>query len=97
MSFYNQTGFRAGTSHPFFFYDLAKEKITSLKIFPVIAMDRTYLKYLQYNKLQTLQDFSQLISEVKKFGGHTHVIWHNSSFDFQGEWIGYEGVFDEII
>ncbi|NOT38007.1 MAG: hypothetical protein HOP11_11570 [Saprospiraceae bacterium] len=60
-------------------------------------MDRTYLKYLQFNKEDTLNDIAQLIDQVKKFQGHAHVIWHNSSFDFDGEWKGFAKVFEKII
>lgn len=97
MSFFDDTGFRTGTSHPFYFYDLIEDRITDIKINPVIAMDRTYLQYLKYTHDEVLSDFAQLILEVKKFQGHGHIIWHNSSFDFEGEWKGFQGLFEKIV
>ena len=52
MGFPYTPGFRAGTSKPFYFYDLKNEKATRLKIFPITFMEGNYTKdeILRYMK-----------------------------------------------
>ena len=97
IAFYDGTGFRAGTSHPFYFYNIREEKASHLQIHPVIAMDRSYQQYLQLPQDAIINDFTNLMQEVKKFQGHAHIIWHNSSFDFNSEWKEFESVIEKMI
>lgn len=97
MVYAAQTGFRASCCRPFYWYDIEQENTTSLKVIPCAAMDRTYLTYLKFERVQVVKDVRELWQTTQKYGGHLHMIWHNSSFDFKGEWQGWEGVFEEII
>ncbi|MCC6816366.1 MAG: polysaccharide deacetylase family protein [Saprospiraceae bacterium] len=97
ISFFDDTGFRAGTCHAFYYYDLSNERSTNLIIHPVIAMDRTYLQYLKYSSAQVLHDIGKLLSEVRLMNGEAHIIWHNSSFDFKAEWKTFDGLFEKLI
>ncbi|MEI2694478.1 MAG: polysaccharide deacetylase family protein [Saprospiraceae bacterium] len=97
LGFADQTGFRAGTCRPFYWYDLKNEMQSNLKLIPISCMDRTYLDYLKYSPEQAKESIIQLFELVKKYGGQFHLIWHNSSFDFKGEWTGWDHVFDDII
>ncbi|MEO6189348.1 MAG: polysaccharide deacetylase family protein [Saprospiraceae bacterium] len=93
----DHSGFRTGTCHPYHFFDVEANQVSSLIIQPVQAMDRTYLQQMKYSPAETIQNIETLIHDCKKFQGQFHLIWHNSSFDYQAEWKGWEGVFDEII
>lgn len=97
LGFADQPGFRAGTCRPYYWYDLKKEEQSNLKLIPISCMDRTYLDYLKYSPEQAKESIIHLFELVKKHGGHFHLIWHNSSFDFKGEWKGWDQVFDELI
>jgi hypothetical protein len=97
MGFADETGFRAGTCHSFLWYDLKKDQVTNLRIHPLIAMDRTYLSYMKVRPHEAVADMVQLYQNCVQFGGTFQLLWHNSSFDFEGEWDGWENVFEEII
>lgn len=80
MAYGGYAGFRTSTSLPFYFFDLSKNKKTSLKIFTPCFMDSTVEyyatseeeKYIQANaSYQSLQD------EIRRFGGIFMPIFHN--------------------
>jgi hypothetical protein len=97
MGFADSLGFRAGTCHPFFWYDCEKEAITSLEIIPFVVMDRTLQQYKAWNPQQSVEKCKDLYKRVQYYEGHFHLIWHNSSFDFEEEWMGWEGFLEELI
>src|SRR5690606_36986346 len=49
MAYADETGFRAGTCTPFFWYDLSKDEKTELKAHSFCAMDVTLRNYLKLN------------------------------------------------
>lgn len=90
-------GFRAGTGRPYFWYDLKNETETNLMLTPFVAMDRTYLDYLKYSPAKTIEHIQKLFETCIHSGGHFHLIWHNSSYDFEGEWKNWNFVLESII
>ena len=72
MGFSSLPGFRAGTSKPFYFYDLKNEKKTGLKIFPVTLMEGTFIDYKNAEPSAALGDILSLIEAVKKVNGTIH-------------------------
>lgn len=93
MGFADNVGYRAGTSEPFFWYDLEKNEVTDLQIHPFVAMEVTLRQYLGFNpaeageKLKNLQDF------CKKNGLTFCTLWHNSSFSSLHGWEGWEAIY----
>ena len=67
-------GFRAGTSFPFYFFDLNRNKSTNLKIFSPCIMDSTF----RYGSSVDFEsNCRELIQEVKNYGGYFIPIFHN--------------------
>ena len=97
MGFAEIPGFRAGISRPFFWYDLAKEQETELRVYPFAAMDRTCLSYMKWSSGESTSHIKSLFERTIQYGGHFHLIWHNSSFDFEGEWKSWEGVLEKLL
>ncbi len=97
MGYASAIGFRAGTCHPFYFFDLEKNETTSLKIFPVHAMDATYIHYLKFTTDEALNDLLQLKNTVKKYKGNFTVIWHNNTFEPTTNGLKWREVFEKII
>jgi hypothetical protein len=92
MGFADRTGFRAGTSRPFRWFDLATNQPTDLTIHSFVCMDVTLRDYLKYDINQAINHINFLKHEVAKTGGYMTIIWHNSSL-YEGEgWQGWEAV-----
>ncbi len=97
MGYAETPGFRAGTSYPFRFYDLNKEQVTDLRIFPFMVMDRTLKDYLHSEPGEAKEIISGLIETMKKFGGNFISVWHNESLGTAGEWQDWREVYDYLL
>ena len=90
---YSMAGFKHGTSHSFYWFDLLKNEITPLRIFPGSWMDRTQLRILPTEKHFTLTDvFAKLQAQYKMiqtFGGTQRILLHNDTLSNSGEWKGW--------
>jgi hypothetical protein len=90
MAYADETGFRAGTTSPFFWYDLESEKQTDLKVIPFCAMDVSMRNYMKLSKEEAILELKRLKQEVQKVNGQMVVLFHNSNF--RGDWEGWEKV-----
>lgn len=89
MGFADSVGFRAGTSHSFWWYDLEKEQTTDLRIHPFCAMDVTLKNYMKLSPEKAKNKIEKLKQKVKENGGVFCVIFHNESLSGRGEWSNY--------
>ena len=94
MGYADETGFRAGTCTPFFWYDLSKEEKTNLKVFPFCAMDVSMRNYMKLSIEEAIQEIRRLKSEVQKVNGNICVLFHNSNLN--EEWKGWEKVMQSL-
>ncbi len=91
--FWDKLGFKNGIAITFSFYDLENEQITQLKREPAIAMDRTFLSYLNSNPALAKAKINELKEKVKIYGGNFNLITHNETFSNFGEWKNWKEVF----
>jgi len=77
LGFHDHPGFRAGIAFPFYFYDLCRETKTSLRIYPLMAMDRTFIRYLQHTPRQMVVYVQQLVETLQYTGGILTTLFHN--------------------
>lgn len=80
LGYADQVGFRAGTSHPYFWYDLYKESATPLKLYPLAFMEVTLNKYLQLKPEESFEKLIIIEKQVRIAHGHLIGLWHNNSF-----------------
>lgn len=97
MGYARQIGFRASTCTPFYWYDLEKEKMTDLKVFPFAVMDVTLKQYLELSPEEALAQVEALIEKVRAVGGTFSTLWHNNSFADMEGWEGWREVYEGIV
>jgi len=97
MGYAAETGFRAGTSNSFLFYDLLKEEKTELRIFPFQVMDGTLKDYLRMDQQEALERIKQIVDIIKTVNGTFISLWHNSSLSDWGPWEGWREVYREML
>lgn len=74
LGYGTHAGFRTSCSLPFYLFDLKKNRKTNLKIYTPCIMDSVF----KYGELEGFEEkSSQLIEEVKNYGGVFMPIFHN--------------------
>ncbi len=94
MGFVDRIGYRAGTGHTFYWYDIKNETTTPLKIHPFIMMDATLRRYMKLNVKQAVEKIVAFKKQARKYEVPFTVLWHNSSLDEDGEWKGWKQVYE---
>lgn len=99
LGYSTHAGFRAGIAAPFYFFDLRKNEVTALRLFPFCLMDITHLHYEQLDVEQSIREQNALMDETERVGGLFSSLWHNESLSENGRWQGrrqvYEALFKE--
>ncbi|MFB6316973.1 polysaccharide deacetylase family protein [Saccharicrinis sp. FJH54] len=96
MGYAHVTGFRAGTCHPFPFFDLTTNTETELIIKPFVLMDGTLKDHLKLGVEEAKMQIEQLIKTTRNYHGEFIFIWHNSSLDGPGDWQNWYQVLEHI-
>jgi hypothetical protein len=99
LGFSNTPGFRAGTSYPFFFYDLTEERQTDLKIFPLVVMDKTLRSNLNLNTDDAFERIKSLAEEVKRVNGVFVTLFHNENLTDEElfGWKGWKDMYKKVL
>lgn len=97
MGYADAIGFRAGTSFPFYWYDLEKEEITNLLVHPFQVMDVTLKEYLHLSPQEAKVEIKKMIDTIKKVNGIFCSLWHNSSFSFIENWEEWREVYEFML
>lgn len=97
MGFAAETGFRAGTCDPFYFYDLDMETETGLRVHPFSVMDGTLIDYKGLKPHEAAQVIKQQIEEVKAVDGTFISLWHNHSLNPHSQLGNWREVYEEMV
>ncbi len=97
MGYYFINGFRAGTCHPFFFFDLMKNEATVLQLFPFIIMDTTLNHELKLSPEEAIIEIRKYIDTIKEYNGIFIPIFHNNNLSETHEWRGWRTVFETML
>jgi len=95
LGYAEEIGFRAGTAHEHFWFDLQQNIRTELRVHPFSYMDGTLNEYLKWDISKSFSEVKLLMDEVKTYGGSFIPLWHNESFAESGIWKGWKTVFTE--
>ena len=96
MGYASRSGFRAGICTPYYFFNIKKNEVTPLKIFPFAFMDSTFAHYQKVDSETALNEIRQLMRSVYETGGTFYGLWHNSSFTGLREWKDYSRVLETV-
>lgn len=77
MGFASCNSFRAGTSRPFYWFDLQKNEATALLIHPFVYMDATDLFYSKKSISEQQKEIERLAQVISATKGMFTGIWHN--------------------
>ena len=94
MGYASQVGFRAGTSLPFFFYDLDMETQTQLLVHPFAIMDGTLNEYLKLTTDEAQYLVKEIIDSVKEVNGRFVSLWHNETLTENRHWDTWKKVYE---
>jgi hypothetical protein len=97
MGYHDEPGFRAGTAMSFMFYNIEKESISNLRVFPFQVMDGTLYRYRSLNTGEAGQVISRLLGNCMECGGNFVSIWHNTSLLRSAEWQGWRELFESML
>ena len=97
MGYAAQVGFRAGTSLPFYFYDLDMEMQTSLLIHPFAVMDGTLNEYMELPIDDAQYMVKEIIDYVKEVDGVFISLWHNETLGDNRNWKDWRQVYEYTI
>jgi len=97
MGYAMDIGFRAGTSLPFYWYDLSEETSTKLKIHSFHLMEVTLKEYLKLSPEAAKAQIAKLINTIKSVDGTLCSLWHNSSFSELEGWKEWEAVYVDLL
>ncbi len=91
MGYFNTPGYRAGTSRPFYFFDLDYDTTTKLKVYPFSFTDAALRNGFSINT------YRDMLQQLRNVGGSMILLWNNEVFcdDFHGK-KGIE-VYEELL
>jgi len=97
MGYASEIGFRAGTSLPFYFYDLDIESETRLLIRPFAVMDGTLNEYMNVTVDDAQYIIREMMNRVKQVNGVFISLWHNETVSEKRHWEEWKQVYEFIL
>ncbi len=93
MGYGSTNGFRASTSHRHHWFDMAKNEVTSLNLFPFCFMECNSFFEQQFSVDEAYQEMMHYADMVEAVGGNFISIWHNFSLGTDPMWEGWKEMY----
>ena len=97
MGYADTTGFRAGISSPYPFYDLERDNETKLIIHPFCVMDTTLKKHLALSPDEGVERYRQLVESLRRVNGTFCCIVHNQNLCDSYGWEGWRDAYEQML
>ena len=94
MGYSHVPGFRAGTAHPFKWFDLELDNETALLIQPFCCMDVAYKQFMNLSVDACIEDSSAIKETLKKLNAPFVFVFHNESLSGHRGWQNWDRVFN---
>ncbi|GBL34635.1 hypothetical protein EMGBS15_02300 [Filimonas sp.] len=93
MGYGSTNGFRASTSHRHRWFDLEKNEVSSLNLFPFCFMECNSFFEQQFSVDEAFQEMVHYADIVEAVGGNFISIWHNFSLGTDPIWEGWKEMY----
>jgi hypothetical protein len=97
MGFAEEVGFRAGTSRPFYWFDIKRDEMTTFRVHPFAIMDTTMNKYMKLSPEKAIHKTREIIDSVRSVNGSFISLWHNETLSEKGMWRGWRKVWEATL
>jgi len=97
MGYGGINGFRASVASPFYWYDLEKEKATSLLLYPFCFMEATAFYEQKLTSEQALAEMNTYFQKVKAVNGMFSFIWHNTYLGTEKIYKGWREAYEKFL
>ncbi|HET9055842.1 MAG TPA: polysaccharide deacetylase family protein [Chitinophagaceae bacterium] len=94
MGYGSVNGFRASIASPFKWFDITKNELTGLTVYPFCFMDANSFYELKQTPEQAYNELRQLYSTVKKINGTFVTVWHNHFLGTDPQFIGWKEMYE---
>ncbi|MDA3879800.1 MAG: polysaccharide deacetylase family protein [Prolixibacteraceae bacterium] len=96
MGYAERAGFRASIASPFKFFDLERNEVTGLTVYPFQVMDVTMQHYCRMSTADAMVQIENMMEETAKCGGTFISLWHNETLKNTGCWKGWREVYQKM-
>ena len=93
----DRTGFRAGTSTAFPFYDLLAEETTTLVLHPFAVMDSALCYKMRLSPEAAVKEAQRMVDAVRRVQGTFISVWHERFLSDYGDEAGWGSVAEAVI
>lgn len=90
-------GFRAGTSRPFYWYDLSNETKSGLRVHPFCFMDATAINLYGKSMSSAYSEAERIVLALKQVRGRFVSIFHNNNLGRGRENKGWHKMYQKVI
>lgn len=79
LGFPEHEGFRCGTCHPYYLYDIDNDCVTDVVEHPLVAMDTTLFQYRNLTEEEAFASLCHLYERCVAVEGDFVLLWHNTT------------------
>ncbi len=97
MGYGTALGFRAGTGHSFYWYDLEREEQTALRVHPFCFMDTTAHFDLELDVQTAFERLEAMKVRLEGCHGVLTTVFHNFSLGSEPQWAGWKEAYEQFI
>jgi hypothetical protein len=97
MGFASDTGFRAGTSRPFRFFDIQTDELLPLTVHPYCVMDGSLKDYVHLSLASSEAELAKMGDYIRSIDGRFEMLIHNETLSENRRWKGWTLMLENTI
>ena len=97
MGYGSHLGFRAGTGNPFLWFDLEKDTVTQLRVYPFCFMDSTAHFEAKLSPTEAFEKLEAMSKALEQTGSMMITVFHNFSLGTSKEWSGWRQAYERFL